>query len=78
MIKPLDSYNHVPHATLPHVLDTTNIREIQVLGWVGHENRAITDLSTKKNNLSTHDSFESDWLRTQHLEFDRSEDTARV
>lgn len=54
MIKPLDSYHHVPHAPLPHVLDSTNIREIQVLCWVGHENCAITNLLNKYNNLSMH------------------------
>ena len=54
MIKPLDSYHHVPHAPLPHALDFTNIREVQVLCWVGHENRTITDLSNKKKNLNMH------------------------
>ena len=52
MIKPLDSYHHVSHAPLPHVLDSTNIREIQVLCWVGHKHRAITNLSKKYNDLS--------------------------
>lgn len=53
MVKPLDSYNHIPATPLPHALDLANIREIEVFCWIGHENRTISDLSNKIQHLIT-------------------------
>ena len=55
MVEPLDSHHHITAAPLPHALDLANIRKIEVFGWVGHENRTVTDLSMKIPALLTHD-----------------------
>lgn len=57
MVEPLDSHHHITAAPLPHVLDPANIRKIEVFGWVGHENRTVTDLSIKIPALITRDNL---------------------
>lgn len=51
VVEPLDFHYHIAATPLPHALDPTNIRKIEIFCWVGHENCAITDLSINSSHF---------------------------
>lgn len=51
VVEPLDFHHHIAATPLPHALDPTNIRKIEIFCWIGHENCAITDLSMNSSHF---------------------------